>query len=317
MERENFQSSDWDHQAIKSAVDSLAPADSGAVAATWDDLGRRFQESIVSFHTEIRSAIDSGWRGTTAAAVGSAIEEYTTGAWQVGDQFSDVGAALRHAISGAEAVRGAVGPPIDHATDWSRVLPWKWAGEADAHAEEQNAKAAMETLYTSAYRGAAEHLPVLHSSFPNDADRGLDPAATEVAAAPQPIGLDVGPNGIHGIPSDQQVAAYREPSNTSNEHEAAHERLQHESPHAGASPAPSSISSAALAGAVGGGVAHYAQRVLAAHRSAAAEPEPSTLNNPADEHDTEVQPPTYLESIDEGSELVGRLAPVSPAVIGE
>ncbi|MEV0948199.1 hypothetical protein [Rhodococcus sp. NPDC049939] len=315
MNRENFQSSDWDHRAIKSAVDSLAPAESETVAARWDHIGHRFQESITTFHDEIRSAIDDGWRGTTAAAVGSAIDEYTSRARQVGDQFSDVGGALRHAMSGAEAVRGAVVPPIDHTTDWTRVLPWNWTGEADADAAEQNAKAAMETLYTPAYQGASEHLPVLQSTFPNNADRGLDAAATNAAAAPQPVGFDVGPNGTFGVPDDRQLAGNEESRESSSErgHDDGPRR---ESPDEGIrSSAPDSIANAALAGAVGGGIAKYAQHVVASHRSPPASPPPP--KDHVDGDDAEEEPPTFLEDIDEGSELVGRLPLVAPSVIGK
>ena len=54
---ENFRSGEWDHRAIRSAVDALRPAESGAVAAAWDDLGRRFQESVTAFHDATRAAV--------------------------------------------------------------------------------------------------------------------------------------------------------------------------------------------------------------------------------------------------------------------
>ena len=183
---------------------TLRPAESGAVAAAWDDLGRRFQESVTAFHDATRAAVDTGWRGPTAAAVASALDDYAARAGQVGGRFTDVGDALRHATAGAEAVRGAVGRPGDHPADWTQVLPADWTADA----AEQHAKAAMDTLYTSAYRLADEQLPAA----------GL--AATHAAATAhgQPVGFDIGPNGVHGIPSDQQVAEPESDSVPRNEH---------------------------------------------------------------------------------------------------
>lgn len=295
---ENFHSGAWDHRAISSAVDALRPAVSEAVAASWDDLGRRFQESVTAFHDVTRAAVDTGWRGQSATAVVSALDDYAALAGQVGGRFSDVGDALRHASAGAEAVRGAVGPPGDHPTDWTRVLPGNWTAEADADAAEQDAKSAMDTLYASAYRVADDRLPT----------DGL--AATHAAAAAhgQPVGFDIGPNGVHGIPSDQQVAE-SEPGADSEPREGD------EIPPRNAQAAPGSIAGAALAGAVGGGVAQYAHGIVAAHRAPTSERAggPALPAVPEDEE----EPPTYLESIDEGSELVGKLPLVTPAVIGE
>ena len=280
----------------------LTPAESGAVAAAWDDLGRRFQESVTAFHDATRSAVDTGWRGPTAAAVASALDDYAARAGQVGGRFTDVGDALRHATAGAEAVRGAVGRPGDHPTDWTRVLPANWTADADADAAEQNAKAAMDTLYTSAYRLADEQLPAA----------GL--AATHAAATAhgQPVGFDIGPNGVHGIPSDQQVAEPESDSVPRNEHRRSGE-VPLEEP-AIAQAAPGSIAGAELAGAVGGGVAQYARGIVSAHRTTTPE-RPGGPVPPAAREDEE-EPPTYLESIDEGSELVGKLPLVTPAVIG-
>ena len=300
---ENFRSGEWDHRAIRSAVDALRPAESGAVAAAWDDLGRRFQESVTAFHDATRAAVDTGWRGPAAAAVASALDDYAVRAGQVGGRFTDVGDALRHATAAAEAVRGAVGRPGDHPADWTRVLPANWTAEADADAAEQHAKAAMDTLYTSAYRLADEQLPAA----------GL--AATHAAATAhgQPVGFDIGPNGVHGIPSDQQVAEPESDSVPRNEHRRSGEVPLEDSP-ATAQAAPGSIAGAALAGAVGGGVAQYARGIVSAHRTTTAE-RPSGPVRPAAREDEE-EPPTYLESIDEGSELVGKLPLVTPAVIG-
>ena len=300
---ENFRSGEWDHRAIRSAVDALRPAESGAVAAAWDDLGRRFQESVTAFHDATRAAVDTGWRGPAAAAVASALDDYAARAGQVGGRFTDVGDALRHATAAAEAVRGAVGRPGDHPADWTRVLPANWTADADADAAEQHAKAAMDTLYTSAYRLADEQLPAA----------GL--AATHAAATAhgQPVGFDIGPNGVHGIPSDQQVAEPESDSVPRNEHRRSGE-VPLEDSLATAQTAPGSIAGAALAGAVGGGVAQYARGIVSAHRTTTAE-RPGGPVRPAAREDEE-EPPTYLESIDEGSELVGRLPLVTPAVIG-
>ncbi|WP_370183144.1 hypothetical protein [Rhodococcus wratislaviensis] len=301
---ENFRSGEWDHRAIRSAVDALRPAESGAVAAAWDDLGRRFQESVTAFHDTTRAAVDTGWRGPTATAVASALDDYAACAGQVGSRFTDVGDALRHATAGAEAVRGAVALPGDHPTDWTRVLPGNWTAEADADAAEQDAKAAMDTLYASAYRDPDEHLPTA----------GL--AATHAAATAhgQPVGFDIGPNGVHGIPSDQQVAEPESESVPRNEHRRSGQVLL-EDPPATAPVAPGSIAGAALAGAVGGEVAQYARSIVSSHRT----PGPGRSSGPAvpAARKVEEEPPTYLESIDEGSELVGKLPLVTPAVIGE
>jgi hypothetical protein len=301
---ENFRSGEWDHRAIRSAVDALRPAESGAVAAAWDDLGRRFRESVNAFHDATRAAVDAGWRGPTATAVAAALDDYAARAGRVGGQFTDVGDALRHATAGAEAVRGAVGRPGDHPTDWTRVLPANWTAEADADAAEQNAKAAMDTLYTSAYCVADQQLPAA----------GL--AATHAAATAhgQPVGFDIGPNGVHGIPSDQQVAEPESDSVPRNEHRKSDE-VRLEDPQATAQAAPGSIAGAALAGAVGGGVARYAHSIVSSHRTPGPE-RPSGPARPAEREDAE-EPPTYLESIDEGSELAGKLPLVTPAVIGE
>ncbi|MFD7004954.1 hypothetical protein [Rhodococcus jostii] len=300
---ENFRSGEWDHHAIRSAVDTLRPAESGAVAAAWDDLGR-LQESVTAFHDATRAAVDTGWRGPTATAVASSLDDYAARAGQVGGRFTDVGDALRHATAGAEAVRGAVGRPGDHPADWTRVLPVNWTAEADADAAEQNAKAAMDNLYTSAYRVADEQLPAA----------GL--AATHAAATAhgQPVGFDIGPNGVHGIPSDQQVAEPESDSVPRNEHRRSGEVPLEDSP-ATAQAAPGSIAGAALAGAVGGGVAQYARSIVSAHRTITPE-RPGGPVLPAARED-EAEPPTYLESIDEESELVGKLPLVTPAVIGE
>ena len=300
---ENFRSGEWDHRAIRCAVDALRPAESGAVAAAWDDLGRRFQESVTEFHDATRAAVNTGWRGPTADAVASALDDYAAQAGQVGDRFTDVADALRHATTGAEAVRGAVGRPGEHPTDWTQVLPVNWTAEADADAAEQNAKAAMDTFYTSAYRVADEQLPAA----------GL--AATDAAATAngQPVGFDIGPNGVHGIPSDEQVAEPESESVPRNEHRKSGEVLLEDSS-APAQAAPGSIAGAALAGAVGGGVAQYARSIVSSHRTTTPE-RPGAPALPAAREDEE-EPPTYLESIDEGSELVGRLPLVTPAVIG-
>ncbi|KXX59025.1 PPE domain-containing protein [Rhodococcus sp. LB1] len=301
---ENFRSGEWDHRAIRSAVDALTPAESGAVAAAWDDLGRRFLESVTAFHDATRAAVDTGWRGPAATAVAAALDDYAARAGQVGSRFTDVADALRHATTGAEAVRGAVGRPGDHPTDWTRVLPGNWTAEADADAAEQNAKAAMDTLYASAYRVADEQLPAA----------GL--AATHAAATAhgQPVGFDIGPNGVHGIPSDQQVADPESDSVPRSEHRRSGEVLLEDSP-ATAQAAPGSIAGAALAGAVGGGVAQYARSIVSSHRTTTLERPSGPALPPAREDEEE--PPTYLESIDEGSELVGKLPLVTPAVIGE
>ncbi|MFE5704071.1 hypothetical protein [Rhodococcus koreensis] len=295
---ENFRSGAWDHRAISSAVDALRPAESEAVASSWDDLGRKFQESVAAFHETTRAAVGTGWRGRSATAVVSALDDYAARAGQVGDRFADVGDALRHASAGAEAVRRAVGPPGDHPTDWTRVLPGNWTAEADADAAEQDAKAAMDTLYASSYRVADDRLPT-------DGLAATHGAATEHG---QPVGFDIGPNGVHGVPSDQQVA---EPEPGADSEPRESDQVQPQATQA----APGSIAGAALAGAVGGGVAQYAHGIVAAHRAPAPE-RPGSLALPAAREDEE-EPPTYLESIDEGSELVGKLPLVTPAVIGE
>ncbi|MDT2008550.1 hypothetical protein FXW78_37785 [Rhodococcus opacus] len=300
---ENFQSGAWNHHAIRTAVDALNPAESGAVAAAWDDLGRAFQESVSAFHDATRAAIDNGWRGPTAAAVASTVENYAARAEHVSGRFTEIGNALRVATAGAEAVRGAVGQPLEPPADWTRVLPANWTAAAEADAAEQNAKAAMQTQYASANREADEQLP---------AD-GL--AATHPASTAQPVGLDVGPNGVHGIPSDQQVAEPDSEADTSDEHRKGDEDFRPETSQETAQAAPGSIAGAAVAGAVGGGVAQYAHSVVAAHRTPTPE-RPSTPAAPADRDDEE-EPPTYLESIDEGGELVGKLPLVTPAVIGK
>ncbi|MDF3308567.1 hypothetical protein P3H15_26475 [Rhodococcus sp. T2V] len=300
---ENFRSGAWDHRAISRAVDALRPAESEAVAASWDDLGRKFQESVAAFHDATRAAVDTGWRGRSATAVASALDDYAARAGQIGGRFTDVGDALRHASAGAEAVRGAVGPPGDHPTDWTRVLPGNWTAEADADTAEQDAKAAMDTLYASAYRVADDRLP---------AD-GLAPTHAAATAHAQPLGFDIGPNGVHGIPSDQQVA---EPEPESEPGGDSEPREGDEVQPQAAQAAPGSIAGAALAGAVGGGVAQYAHGIVAAHRAPAPE-RPGSPALPAAREDEEEKPPTYLESIDEGSELVGKLPLVTPAVIGE
>ncbi|OUS94525.1 hypothetical protein [Rhodococcus sp. NCIMB 12038] len=297
---ENFHSGAWDHRAISNAVDALRPAESEAVAASWDDLGRKFEESVAAFHDATRAAVDTGWRGQSATAVVSALDDYAARAGQVGGRFTDVGDALRHASAGAEAVRGAVGSPRDHPIDWTRVLPGNWTAEADADAAEQDAKAAMDTLYASAYRVADEQLPT----------DGL--AATHAAATAhgQPVGFDIGPNGVHGIPSDQQVAESESELGADPD-----PRQSDEVPPQNAQAAPGSIAGAALAGAVGGGVAQYAHGIVAAHRAPTSD-RPGGPALPAAREDEE-EPRTYLESIDAGSELVGKLPLVTPAVIGE
>ncbi|MFC0453546.1 PPE domain-containing protein [Rhodococcus jostii] len=300
---ENFESGTWNHHAIRTAVDALNPAESGAVAAAWDDLGRAFQESVSAFHDATRAAIDNGWRGRTAAAVASTVDNYAAGAEHVSGRFTEVGNALRVATAGAEAVRGAVGQPLEPPADWTRVLPGNWTAAAQADAAEQDAKAAMQSLYASAYLVADEQLP---------AD-GL--AATHAASTAQPVGFDLGPNGVHGIPSDRQVAEPDSEAGTSDEHRKGGEDFRREMSRETAQAAPGSIAGAALAGAVGGGVAQYAHNVVASHRAPTSE-RPSEAAAPA-ERDDEEDPPTYLESIDEGSELVGRLPLVTPAVIGE
>ncbi|BAH49559.1 PPE domain-containing protein [Rhodococcus opacus] len=299
--RENFHSGAWDHRAISSAVDALKPAESGAVAASWDDLGRKFREAVAAFHDATRAAVDTGWRGPSATAVAAALDDYAARAEQVGGRFTDVGDALRHASAGAEAVRGAVGRPVDHPADWTRVLPGNWTAEADADAAEQDAKAAMDTLYASAYRTADDRLPT----------DGL--AATHAAATAlgQPVGFDIGPNGVHGVPSDGQVA---EPESETATAPRGEPRETDDVPPRDAQAAPGPIAGA-LAGAVGGGVAHYAHGIVAAHRASTPE-RPAAPALPA-AREAEEEPPTYLESIDEGSELVGKLPLVTPAVIGE
>ncbi|MFC9552676.1 hypothetical protein ACFTWF_17695 [Rhodococcus sp. NPDC056960] len=299
---ENFQSGSWDHHAIGAAVDAIDPARSGAVAAAWDDLGRAFRESVSAFDDATRAAVGNGWRGRAADAVVSTLDDYAARAAHVSGRFAEVGNALRQATAGAEAVRGAVGPPLDPPADWTRVLPANWTAGAEADAAEQDAKSAMQTLYASAYRAADEQLPA-------------DPfAATHPATTAQPVGFDFGPNGVHGIPSDQQVAEPASDSVPHNEHRKSGEVRPQDS-HEIAPAAPASIAGAALAGAVGGGVAQYAHHVVASHRAATpARPSPPA---PAPEREPEEESPTYLESIDEASELVGKLPLVTPAVIGE
>ncbi|MEN0139810.1 MAG: hypothetical protein AAGC80_31970 [Rhodococcus sp. (in: high G+C Gram-positive bacteria)] len=301
--RENFHSGAWDHRAISRAVDALKPAESEAVAASWDDLGRQFRESVAAFHDATRAAVDTGWRGPSATAVVAALDDYAARAGQVGGRFTDVGDALRQASAGAEAVRGAVGRPEDHPAGWTRVLPANWAAEAGADAAEQDARAAMDTLYASAYRASGDRLPT----------DGL--AATHAAAtvSGQPVGFDIGPNGVHGIPSDGQVAA-PESEGGADPGPRSEPRETGDVPPRDAQAAPGPIAGAALAGAVGGGVAQYAHGIVAAHRAPTPE-RPAAPALPAAPDDEE--PPTYLESIDEGSELVGKLPLVTPAVIGE
>lgn len=319
---ENFQSEQWDHRAIRGAVEAMSPATSEAVAAAWDEIGRRFQDSITAFHDATRSALASGWRGPAAGAAASAIDSYVVGAHPASEGFRDVGAALREAIAGAEAVRAAVGEPVGYATDWTRVMPWNWSGEAESVAAEDAAKAAMGSVYSSANQTAGGQLPTLDARTP---DAG-EITSTHAAATGQPVGFDYGPNGIHGIPSDPQVAEDTRPEDSPNEHRRG------ESPHddftdaprqpdvpAGTGSGSGSVAGAALAGAVGGGVAQYANRVVAAHQASAAAPaqKPAAKSQstgtgeqaPAEEH-------TYLENIDSGSPVIGPLPHVSPAVIG-
>ncbi|MCQ4121999.1 hypothetical protein [Rhodococcus tibetensis] len=319
---ENFQSERWDHRAIRGAIEAMSPATSETVAAAWDEIGRRFQDSITAFSDATHSALASGWRGPAAGTAASAIDHYVAGAQLASDGFRDVGAALREAIAGAEAVRGAVGEPVEYATDWTRVMPWNWSSEAESVGAEQAAKSAMGSVYSPAYRTSGEQLPTLSARTPDALDIPLDSASTHAAATGQPTGFDYGPNGIHGIPSDRQVAVETTDTVSRNEQrkgEGLHDEAtdapgQHDVAAAGST----SVATAALAGAVGGGVAQYAHRVVAAHQASAAEPprKPATTTQADNPEQDPADVPTYLESIDAGSAVIGPLPHVTPAVIG-
>ncbi|MFZ2175420.1 MAG: hypothetical protein WAW17_15585 [Rhodococcus sp. (in: high G+C Gram-positive bacteria)] len=319
MSTENFQSALWDHHAIRRAVDSMAPGDAGAVAAAWEELGRRFQDSMVGFHDATRTAIHDGWRGAAAESATTAIDGFAARAQQVGEQFGEVGAALRHAVAGAEAVRSAVGQPFVHPADWTAVMPWNWAGEAAADAAEQDARAAMAAHLTSAYTVAVERLPALLPQLP-DSDLAFTHAAS---AHGRPVGFDLGPNGIHGIPSDEQVA---EPSDADVFDADTDTDMRAVGPESsgsttGSNPhhsgtGPAFPTGASLAGVVGGGVAQYAGRVVTSHRAEAASA--ATLpSNTSSSTEDEVEPPTYLEFVDDETAIVGKLPLVTPPVIGE
>ncbi|MCL6551596.1 MAG: CapA family protein [Firmicutes bacterium] len=146
-----------------------------------------------------------------------------------------------------------------------------------------------------AFLGLASTLPVGSAAAP---DRpGIAPVHVTTLYVVDSAGLDETPG----------KAPYVETRCWPGDVEAAAE--------ATAQAAPGSIAGAALAGAVGGGVAQYARSIVSAHRTITPE-RPGGPVLPAARED-EAEPPTYLESIDEESELVGKLPLVTPAVIGE
>lgn len=396
---ENFLSSAWDHRAIKSAVDAMAPADSEAAAGTWTDAATQWTAALGAFSQSIDTVIRASWDGESAEAAKKSIGNYATDALKLTDQLEGVRTAMSDAIAGAEAVRGAVGEPVESSGGWTKVLPWNWDNDEASDAAEQSAKAAMEALYKPAYRSADlqvpsidpplavgdssvaqpfRSLPDLHrvaadhsGSNPTVVDdnastptaiteprnpavpedvAGAEPARTSAAANEgQPIGREMGPNGMHGVPGSQQGAASGAGSGSlasgsagtgmsgaapgsdggQDRRKRDGERDEEDANTKGHN-GIGGIPGAAIAGALGGGAAQYASSVVSAHNAGAATasapvapagPRGMSMTAPGtkaeDDEEKERDTPTYLVNIDNGSELVGDLPLVTPAVIGE
>lgn len=302
---ENVHHFAWDHHALDAAAQSLEPTSAAAVSDAWKALGRDFDAAVEAFRDSVSSALASGWSGEAAHSAGASVDEYARSVEHVGSGFVGVGTALEHATSGAESLKSMVSAPSDRAEGWVRSMPWMWDADEASHEAEQAAKVAVESTYHPALQQASVHLPDLTHS----------PAAVSSASVLATSGQYVGPDGMHGIAWNGAgtVDPAAVPGAPEAHRDSAPSRDAAAAPMAGGSMAGSSMALGAMAGALGSGAAHYAGQVVAGHRDASAATPSADVPEPEED---DVEPPTFLVEIDEGSAVVGKLPPASPSVIG-
>ncbi|QNG18222.1 hypothetical protein G4H71_02810 [Rhodococcus triatomae] len=302
FDTENFRASRWDHASITDALRAVDPVEAERIATVWRTLGSRYDAAMAAFAASVDSAGAGGWSGPAADSVRSAVSRHVSDSLDASTGFATMSTAVSGVASAAESARASVGDPVPVPDDWTSVLPWNWSRPEEAAAAEQAARSTMESVFGPALTAAAQSTPdfAAPASVPDTSTRSA--------------GFDVGPNGIHAVPSVSQA-----------------------SPESGAvlsapadapAPAPrsadaygSALATGAIAGALGGGMAQYAGRVVAAHRAEATEQSADQAVDQLLFSDTEDaladDPDSVLETIDADSPLVGELPRVAPPVIGE
>lgn len=307
FDTENFQSSRWDHAAITSALQALDPAEAERVAAVWRTLGERYESALSTFADAIDTAGASGWNGGAGDSVRSSVSRHVSESIDAGSGFGAMSTAVSDVAGSVESARAAVPNPKPVPDDWTSVLPWNWARADDAASAEQAARATMELLFGPAVADAAQ----TSTRFPVPASA----TALLPESGSLPVGLDVGPNGVHAIPST---------SLPSTDSVAQGQAQSGEAPLPGrsADAQGSALATGALAGALGGGIAQYANRVVAAHHAEAAEAAEqeaaeALLFLESEEDSTVEEYESVLEEVDPGSPLVNDMPRVAPPVIGE
>ncbi|NLE82099.1 MAG: hypothetical protein GX610_21480 [Rhodococcus sp.] len=294
---ENLRHAAWDHHAIKGAVDAVDPAAAAAVSHAWTSIGREFDAAVAQFRETVESAAATGWRGSTATAATESVARYSAENAHVGTGFVDTGSAIGQAIAGAESIRTAIPAPVDRPEGWVRAMPWMWDADEAVNEAEQSAKAAMESTYQ----------PALHN------------ATTSVAAvaAPDVMGYEQGPNGIHGVPApaSSSVENLHQPREVPTDSDD----VVHSPTVTTGGTTGGAMAAGVLAGALGSGAAQYARHVVATHHdddSDADVPAEAPDQSDADESEDTSEPLTFLVEMDDGSDVVGTLPPASPPVIG-
>lgn len=288
---ENLRHADWDHHAIKDAVASVDPTAAAALSQAWTSIGHEFDVAVAQFRESVESAVIAGWQGSAATAATESVARFASETAHVGTSLAGTGTALGNAAAGAESIRIAIPAPVDRPEGWVRSMPWAWDADEAVDEAEQSAKAAMESTYQPA----------------------LQKATTSMAAvmAPDLVGYEQGPNGIHGVPDPTP----RSTENLEPPREVPADSDDVVRSHSGS--AGGAMAAGALAGALGSGAAQYARHVVAAHIATDSDaPTGAPDLGDVDETEEEAEPPTFLVQMDEGSEVVGTLPPASPPVIG-
>ncbi|NLG55154.1 MAG: hypothetical protein GX542_05835 [Rhodococcus sp.] len=311
---ENFQSARWDHAAIASALHGLNPTEAERVATVWRTLGERYENAMTTFAAAIDSAGTSGWSGSAGDAVRSSVTHHVHESLDAGSGLGAMANTVSDVASSLDTARNSVEEPQPVPDDWRSVLPWNWTRGEDAAAAEQSARATMELLFGPAIDEAAHtsvSFPVPESAYLN----GADPVGT---GSPEVLTEQdlIGPDGPRSIPSASPTPDQVTAPDSGRSTPALPDRASDSAAYGTA------LATGALAGALGGGVAQYAGRVVAEHHAQAAEraeqeaAEALVFIESDDDEDFE-ESDSVLETLDTDSPLVGDMPRVAPAVIGE
>ncbi|MGY4099641.1 hypothetical protein ACW2Q0_08775 [Nocardia sp. R16R-3T] len=140
----------FSHEEIKQAADQMNPDGLNSAFDAWAAIAAAVTKAGQQFETAIQQAVDQHWEGTAADRAVRGIREYAARVGELGESLAHQSTPLSAAASAAGRFKVAVPPVMDTSNN-----------PESRHAQEEQARDDMSTLYIQPYGSTAPLIPTL------------------------------------------------------------------------------------------------------------------------------------------------------------